>query len=180
MYIVKRIKQAFSSLLSASIIYKFVFLIKSTYLYLKDYNNVGEFLYGDTFKKLIKQYLNLDLDRDWLGRLYGIINPNLDIEGNLNVNNIVIELDGRNTNNNEYVKIWIYKQLNMIGDLFKMHNVYNYIDMDIERVGPVNGDNFLVVFDIVSRQEMAHYFKLFMRQLLFYAIIAVVVWQFVL
>ena len=175
MYIFNKFKSGVRSILTWSIIYKFIFFWIALYNYLKDYNRLGEFFYSDTFKKLLKEYVNIDIEKDWLGRLYGVINPNLDIEGNLNVNNMIIELDGTNSNDNEYVKTWIYKQLNLIGQLFKIHNLYNYISMDMERVGPINGDNFLVVFDIISRQEMARYFKSFIKQLLFYVVIALII-----
>ena len=180
MYIWKRIKHFGHSLLQLSIIYKFYYMWYAIYNYLADYNQIGEFFYSDLFKKLIKQYVNLDIEKDWIGRLYGIINPNIDIEGNLNVNNIIIEIDGDNTNNNDQVKHWIYKQLTLLGELFKTNDLYNYINMDIKRVGPVNGDNFLVIFDIISRQEMTKSIKHFIYQLLLYIIIAICVILFIL
>ena len=56
--------------------------------YISDRIKIGEIFYGDSFKNLMKQYINIDLDKDWLGRLYGVINPNIDINGKFNVNNI--------------------------------------------------------------------------------------------
>ncbi len=179
MYIWKRVKRGIHSLASLSIIYKFVYMWYSIYNYIVDYNTIGEFFYSDLFKKLLKQYVNLDIKKDWIGRLYGIINPMIDIDGKLNVNNMIIEIDGVNTNNNDQVKHWLYKQLGLMGELFKTHDLYNFINMEVKRVGPEQADNFLVVFDMVSRQEMARSIKQFIYQLLFYTIIAICIILFV-
>ena len=65
---------------------------------------------------------------------------------------MIMEIDGENTNTNEYVKHWTYKQLQLIQDLFKLHKMYDYISIEFEHVGPTNMDNYLIIFDIASRQ----------------------------
>ena len=145
---------------------------KSIYDYAKDYGDVSDIIYGEGFKKMIYEYLHVDLDKDWLGRLYGVINPNIDINGNFNLNNIIIEIDNEYTNNNEYVKNWIYKQLNLIQELFHLQNLYNYISLDIKHVGPPIGDNYLIVFDIASRKKIGYYLKRIILQSILYIILA--------
>lgn len=145
--------------------------IKYIYYYISDYNYISDTLYSDAFKLVLKRYLNLDVNKDWIGRLYGIINPNIDINGNFNINNVIIEIDGNNTNNNEQVKTWAYKQLTLIGQLFKIENLYNYIDLTFKHVGPKEADNYLLIFDMVSRKEMSYMFKKMLIQLSIYAVI---------
>ena len=160
-----------ASIYKLSILTRFIVFFQSIAKFIKDYNKISDFLYGDAFKEMLKKYLNLEVKKDWIGRLYGIINPNLDIDNKFNVNTMIIEIDGENTNNNEQVKNWLFKQLHLIGDLFKINNLYTYIDMTLERVGPINGDNYLVVFDIVSRQQLAKAFKNLLIQTLLYCVI---------
>lgn len=148
--------------------------IKYIYYYISDYNYISDTLYSDAFKLVLKRYLNLDVSKDWIGRLYGIINPNIDINGNFNINNVIIEIDGNNTNNNEQVKTWAYKQLTLIGQLFKIENLYNYIDLTFKHVGPKEADNYLLVFDMVSRKEMSYMFKKMFIQLSIYAVIFII------
>ena len=74
------------------IIYRTYDFVKSYIEYRKTRNAIKDVFYGDDFTMVIKRYLNVDLDKDWLGRLYGVINPNVDIKGNLNVNNVIIEI----------------------------------------------------------------------------------------
>ena len=46
--------------------------------------------------------------------------------------------------NNEYIKHWTYKQLNLIGSLFKIEKLYDYINLTFEHVCSENHDNFLL------------------------------------
>lgn len=154
------------------IIYRTYDFVKSYIGYRKTRNAIKDVFYGDDFKNVVHRYLNVELDEDWLGRLYGVINPNVDIKGNFNVNNVVIEIDGNNTNTDEYVKNWIYKQLNLMGQLFKMKSLYSNINLEIEHIEPVEYDNYLIVFDIADRPIMANSFKKLCKTFVTYAIIA--------
>lgn len=163
------------SLIKKSLIYKVIDMFESLYYYVKHYNTIKGILYGDEFKKLLKEYINIDIRKDWIGRLYGVINPNIDKDGKLDVNNTIIEIDGYNTNSNVYVKNWLYKQMYTVGTLFKLKNLYSYITMDIEHVGPLDQDNYLVIFDIASRQIFVESLKRVIKHTLFYGIIASII-----
>ena len=170
----------FPKIYNKSIFYKLYLLIYNLVSYIKDYNIVAESLYSDSFKKILKSYLNKEFKVDWIGRLYAVINPNLDIQGKFNFNNSIIELDDDYTNNDAYVKNWIYKQLQLVADIFKLQNMYNYISMTLKHVGPKNADNYLVVFDITSRIELVKSFKKFIIQLLIYSLIFYFIYIFIL
>ena len=165
----KLITNFLSKLFSLTLTYKFFSFIHALYVYAKDYEKIGDVFYGEAFRTMMKQYLYLNLKKDWIGRLYGVINPNLDINGKFDVNNIVIEINDDQTNNNEYILNFIAKQLKLLDSLFHTNNLYSYISFDLKHIGPAIADNYLVVFDIASRQIMAQKFKSFMGQLLFYA-----------
>lgn len=160
------------SIKKLSLLYKTYRLIKTTYVYLRDMHRIRESLYSDELKVLMYKYLKTVIHKDWLGRLYGVVNPSI-VDGKLDISNVIIEIDGDNTNNDEYVKIWVYKQLQLIAQLFKLKNLYDYIDLTFKHVGPENQDNFLLIFDVVSRKEMSSAFKSFMLHAIIYAAIAV-------
>ena len=101
----------------------------SLYNYIKDYEYISDTLYSEAFKIVLKEYLNVDIRKDWIGRLYGVINPNINEEGKFDITRTIIEFDDENTNNNEYVKHWTYKQLTIIGEVFKIENLYHFIDL---------------------------------------------------
>lgn len=161
----------FKNIFSKTLTYKFYNCFATLIQYIKDYNIVAESLYSEAFVKVLLRYLNKDFKKDWIGRLYAVINPNIDINGKLNFNNTVIELDDQRTNNQAYVENWIYRQLELVANVFKIHNMYSYISLGIEHVGPKSHDNYLVVFDITARIEFTNAIKSFLKHFLVYGLV---------
>ena len=157
---------------SNTLTWRLVMLVQSIYRYITDMSYISDTLYSKEFLTVLKQYLRISVKKDWIGRLYGVINPYIDIDGKIDFNNTIIEIDGDNTNSNEYVKNWVYRQFNLIDNLFKINKLYDYINVDIKHVGPLNADNYLIVIDIVSRKEMAYTLKRVLKQTILYMIIA--------
>ena len=170
----KLLKKLFSYTLLYKIYLNFILLKE----YIEDYDYVSESFYSEAFSRILEKYLNLKVKKDWIGRIYGVINPNLDINGNVNFANTIIEIDDNNTNSNEYVKNWIYKQMNMVKYVFKLDEsgFFDYIGCDIEHVGPKEYDNYLVVFYIVSQKAMLQNLKRLLKQFSVYAIIAAIIY----
>ena len=170
----KLLKKLFSYTLLYKIYLNFILLKE----YVEDYDYVSESFYSEAFSRILEKYLNLKVKKDWIGRIYGVINPNLDINGNVNFANTIIEIDDNNTNSNEYVKNWIYKQMNMVKYVFKLDEsgFFDYIGCDIEHVGPKEYDNYLVVFYIVSQKAMLQNLKRLLKQFSVYAIIAAIIY----
>ena len=157
---------------SNTLTWRLVMLVQLIYRYITDMSYISDTLYSKEFLTVLKQYLRISVKKDWIGRLYGVINPYIDIDGKIDFNNTIIEIDGDNTNSNEYVKNWVYRQFNLIDNLFKINKLYDYINVDIKHVGPLNVDNYLIVIDIVSRKEMAYALKRVLKQTILYMIIA--------
>lgn len=154
---------------------KFFKTIKSLYDYIKDYEYISDTFYSEAFKLVLKEYLNVDIKKDWIGRLYGVVNPNINPEGKFDITKTIIEFDDDNTNNQEYVKHWAHKQLYIIGEVFKIENLYHFIDLEFRHVGPKEADNYLLVFDIVSRKEFTKNLKATLIHTTIYAIIIAIV-----
>lgn len=157
---------------SNTLTWRLVMLVQSIYRYITDMSYISDTLYSKEFLTVLKQYLRISIKKDWIGRLYGVINPYIDIDGKIDFNNTIIEIDGDNTNSNEYVKNWVYRQFNLIDNLFKINKLYDYINVDIKHVGPLNADNYLIVIDVVSRKEMTYALKQVLKQTILYMIIA--------
>lgn len=157
---------------SNTLTWRLVMLVQSIYRYITDMSYISDTLYSKEFLTVLKQYLRISVKKDWIGRLYGVINPYIDIDGKIDFNNTIIEIDGDNTNSNEYVKNWVYRQFNLIDNLFKINKLYDYINVDIKHVGPLNADNYLIIIDVVSRKEMTYMMKRVLKQTILYMIIA--------
>lgn len=157
----------FKWLYEHSFVGRSVSVISDRITYKKDKKLLSDTLYGPAFNLVLKKYLKTNFKKDWIGRLYGVVNPNLDENGMYDFNNVIIEMDGDNTNNNEYVKHWVHRQFRLIEVLFKLENLYDYIGIELKHVGPVEMDNYLVIIDIVSRKNWVDSVKKFFRHLLF-------------
>lgn len=140
-------------------IYKFCNTIHNIYLYNKDKGIVGDIIYGYEFKQILRKYLGADIHKDWIGRLYCVINPNIDEYGKFDITRVVIEFDDNTTHNEQYVKNYLYKQLDMVRELFKLHRLYDYINMEVRHVGPDTEDNYLVVISLVTQNMMLRSLK---------------------
>lgn len=145
-----------------------------TFCYIKDWRLVEESLHGDGFRSLLKHYLKMDSRIDWLGRVYGVVNPAINEKGEFDYNGMVFELNGVNTNNQTWVENWLYKQMILVNNIFDVQKTgfFDIIDANVKHVGPENADNYLIVFDIASRKEMVRRWKRVILQSIGYAVVA--------
>lgn len=142
--------------------------------YIQDYRDVSESLHGEAFRRVLKSYLKMNAKTDWLGRVYGVVNPAINEKGQLDFNSMVFEIDGVNTNNNTWVENWLYKQMLLVENVFGLESTgfFETISAETRHVGPENADNFLIIFDIASRKEMSRRWKRVLIQSLVYGILA--------
>ena len=148
-----------------------------TFCYIKDWRLVEESLHGDGFRSLLKHYLKMDSRIDWLGRVYGVVNPAINEKGEFDYNGMVFELNGVNTNNQTWVENWLYKQMILVNNIFDVQKTgfFDIIDANVKHVGPENADNYLIVFDIASRKEMVRRWRRVLIQGIGYAAVTGIV-----
>ena len=151
-------------------------LIRAVYWtiqYINDWRYAEQSLHGDGFRSILKRFLRMDARIDWLGRVYGVVNPSINEKGEFDFNGMVFELDGVNTNNQSWVENWLYKQMILVNNVFDVDKTgfFDIIDVSITHVGPDNADNYLIVFDIASRKEMARRWRRVATQSIIYTII---------
>ena len=166
-------------LYSWTLIYAFISAVHWTYEYILDWKNSHEFLHGDAFRLILKKYLRMNAKVDWLGRVYGIVNPNFDERGNIDFNNMVFEIDGINTNNNTWVENWLYKQMILVSNVFNLERtgLFDIVTSETRHVGPRDADNYLVIFDILSRKLMSKKWKRCIIQSIIYTIIGFIIFN---
>lgn len=151
----------FKDLFRHTLIYKVYSTLYWLKEYISDYSYVSDSLHSEAFSLILRRYLNCEFRTDWIGRLYGVINPHINIDGKFNFSNTIIEIDGANTNSHAFVENWLYRQMSLVKNVYNLDNsgFFDYIGVDIKHVGPKSHDNYLVIFDIVSRKEFSMYLK---------------------
>lgn len=172
-------KKLIDKLTSWTLISALIHAVQWTYYYIKDYMLVNESMHSDAFYNILKKYLRMDPRTDWLGRVYGVVNPSIDEDGNFDFNGMVFEVDGINTNNRSWVENWLYKQMILVDNVFgfQQNGMFDILGATVKHVGPKNADNYLIVFDIVSRKEMSKRWKRVLMQSAIYGIIGALVWM---
>ena len=145
----------FKKIWHLSTTYRLYNFVKTSYDYYKAKKFVGETFYSDAFHKVINKYLGVNLKKDWLGRLYGVANPNIK-DGKWDVSTMIIEVDGENTNTNEGVKQWAFKQLQLIASLFKIEKMYDYISLHKETLNI----QYTKLQKLMEHQQYRHFLRL--------------------
>ena len=161
--------------------YNIIFAFICIYDYLVDYSRVNKAFHGEAFMTIIRKYLKMNPKIDWLGRVYGVVNPAINEKGQFDFNGMIFEIDGINTNNNTWVENWLYKQMTLVNNVYGLDNTgfFDIIGAETRHVGPINADNFLIVFDIVSRKIMCKQLRRVFWQTLLYVMIIFGIYQFI-
>lgn len=160
-----------------SLIYSIYNLILDFISFVRDKNTVSKVFYSNDFKLILNTYLNTRFRNDWIGRIYGVINPNININGNIDFSNTIIELNDNLTNDDLFVHNWIYRQLHLMSNALKIKSsaFFDYIGMSIEKIEPSTQNNYLIIFDIVSRNALINSLKHFLKIFILYIIVFFVV-----
>lgn len=108
---------------------------------------IGKVLYSEAFRSILAQYLNVrHLRKDRIGRLYCVVNPNLNASGVFDINMIIYELDahGLQYSNQQYIEKWLLDRMRLVQDLFKQRALFSELTFKTSHVGPSNQDNYLI------------------------------------
>ena len=165
--------EALKSVCRATLAYKIARTAVCFYYYIKSYLYVRDTFYSEQFGYVLNKYLRVNFKRDWIGRLYGVVNPAIDINGNIDFSTQIIEFNDNGFSTDNYVKNWVYKQFSLIKNIFNLQSsgFFDHIGAEFKHVGPENGDNWLVVLDIVERANFARALRRAIKQIIIYGVI---------
>lgn len=132
--------------------FKYLFLnIKYTKILSKVYDN----------ENIIENLSNLfksQFKKDWIGRLYTVINPNL-LGDDFDINTIIYEYDESGLNNNAFVERWIMGKLNIAQSFIQTNNLFDLLTYKIEKLDEY--DNYLFIIEPITLQDCLKYTKYF-------------------
>ena len=114
--------------------FKYLFLnIKYTKILSKVYDNENII---ENLSKLFKTQFK----KDWIGRLYTVINPNL-MGDDFDINTIIYEYDESGLNNYAFVERCIMSKLNIAQSFIQTNNLFDLLTYKIEKLDEY--DNYL-------------------------------------
>lgn len=150
------------------IIYRFfkcLFLnIKYTKILSKVYDN----------ENIIENLSNLfksQFKKDWIGRLYTVINPNL-LGDDFDINTIIYEYNENGLDNREFVQRWIMMKLNIAQSFIQTNNLFDLLTYDIKKLDEY--DNYLFIIEPITLNDCLKYTKYFSILLISLIVIGII------
>lgn len=132
--------------------FKYLFLnIKYTKILSKVYDN--ENIIGNLSNLFKSQF-----KKDWIGRLYTVINPNL-LGDDFDINTIIYEYDENGLNNNAFVERWIMGKLNIAQSFIQTNNLFDLLTYRIKKLDEY--DNYLFIIEPITLHDCLKYAKYF-------------------
>lgn len=137
------------------IIYNF---IKSYFLHRK-YNKILKKVYkNENFIENLSQLFKVQFRVDWVGRIYAVINPNIE-DGKYDPNTQVFEYGSNGLNNDAYVERQIMQKLLIAEQFIRTNNLFDMLSYDIRKLDD-NG-NFLFIIQPITLEECLNNTKKF-------------------
>lgn len=136
------------------IIYNF---IKYLALYIQYYRALRTAYHDENLVKRLGETLDIKFKVDWIGRIYGIFNPNLK-NGKFDVNNPIYSYNERGLDTEEFVKVYIMTKLNAIQNFVDTNTLFELVGYEIRRLD--NYDNFLFIIKPLPYDNLVKWLKL--------------------
>ena len=93
--------------------------------------------------------------KDWIGRLYAVINPNISTP----LNDQVFEYNERGLDNKTYIEKWIMDRMNVLNEFILSHNLFDVLTYNIKKLD--NYDNYLFVIQPITLKDCLKWSKKF-------------------
>lgn len=125
--------------------FKYVKLLNKIYKNENLLENLSK-LFGSTFKK------------DWIGRVYTIINPYL-IEDEIDYNKQIFEYNENGLDNTVYIESYIMTKLNIAKQFIRANNLFDLLSYKIDKIDE-NG-NYLFIIQPITTFDFTKWLKIF-------------------
>lgn len=111
----------------------------------------------DLLKKL-SQLFGSNFRKDWIGRVYTVINPNI-MDGKFDNTTQIFEYNQNGLDNNVYVEKWIMNRFNIISQFIQTNNLFDLLNYKITKLDDY--DNYLLVLEPITLRDCIKYTKYF-------------------
>lgn len=137
------------------IIYRF---FKYLFLNIKYTKILNKVYYNENIIENLSNLFKSRFKKDWIGRLYTVINPNL-LGDDFDINTIIYEYDENGLNNKSFVERWIMTKLNIAQSFIQTNNLFDLLTYKIEKLDDY--DNYLFIIEPITLQDCLKYTKYF-------------------
>lgn len=96
---------------------------------------------------------------DWIGRVYAVLNPNLDENGQYSPNTQIFEYGEDGLNNERMVEQWVMERLTVISNFIQTNNLFELLTYSIKKLDKY--DNYLFILEPVTLGDCMKWSKRF-------------------
>ena len=94
---------------------------------------------------------------DWIGRLYAVLNPNLDENGNYSPNSQIFEYGENGLNNEKMIEQWVMERMLVISNFIRANNLFELLTYSIEKIDKY--DNYLFILEPITLKDCMKWSK---------------------
>lgn len=134
--------------------------IKYLVLYIKYYKILMRAYKDENLVVKLNQALNTNFSIDWIGRLYTVLNPQIQgIDMKDGSSSIIFDItvDG-DLISKSYIEKWIMERINFLNRFIHANNLFELLVYRIEKLD--EHENYLVVFEPILWQDLKKWLKL--------------------
>lgn len=148
------------------IIYRFIKYLILNIKYTKILNKIYQ---NENILSNLSMLFKSQFKKDWIGRLYTVINPHL-LGEDFDINTIIYEYNENGLDNRTWVERWIMTRLNIAQSFIQTNNLFDLLTYDIKKLDEY--DNYLFVIEPITLRDCLKYTKYFIILLTILGIIA--------
>lgn len=131
--------------------FKYLFLnIKYSKLIKKAYQN-EKLLDG------LSSMFKVKFKTDWIGRVYAVLNPNLDENGHYSPNTQIFEYGENGLNNERMVEQWVMEKMVIISNFIQTNNLFELLTYSIKKLDEY--DNYLFILEPITLRDCVKWSK---------------------
>ena len=107
----------------------------------------------------LSQIFKANFKTDWIGRIYAVLNPNLDENGQYSPNTQIFEYGETGLNNEKMVEQWVMERMVVISEFIQANNLFELLTYSIKKLDKY--DNYLFILEPVTLSDCMKWSKRF-------------------
>lgn len=128
---------------------------KYLYIHLKYYNIIKKVYKEESFIDKLSQMFNIKFKKDWIGRLYAVINPNISTP----LGDQVFEYNEKGLDNKTYIEKWVMDRMNVLNEFIQSNNLFDVLTYNIKKLDDY--DNYLFIIQPITLDDCLKWTKRF-------------------
>lgn len=99
----------------------------------------------------LSQIFKANFKIDWIGRVYAVLNPNLDENGQYSPNTQIFEYGEGGLNNERMIEQWVMERMVVVSEFIRANNLFELLTYSIKKLDKY--DNYLFILEPITLQD---------------------------